>query len=585
MKYSKLFGKTSKTDSSEASIASHRLLLKGGFIRQSTAGRYYFLPIGMIVHNKIRDIIKDEMDKSGAQEMITPTLHPLTLWKETNRTTSVGFELMTIKDRSDIEFALGGTAEEMFVDVVRNMKLSYRDLPINLYQFSTKFRDEKRASGGLLRVREFIMKDAYTFDMDKETFEKEYEKMSKTYSKIFFRYGLKADKVEADNGYIGGEYCHEYVVETEVGESKYFVSKDGKYIAHEDVAQFLKEKINLEENEAELKNVNAVRGKKMEDGVKFHNKPLNLQIKAVVFTNEKNEFIIAIIRGDLDVNEKKLCHLSNSYILNPATDEEIRGILKSEPGFISPVGLKENADRRAKIKIICDDSLRTIKNAYGGSNTKNIDLININIDRDFVADIEGDIALIKDGSKTIDGKQELISKKGVEVGNIFQLGYHYSKKMKGAYYISSNGEKKLYYMGCYGIGLCRNLATIVEKHHDGKGIIWPMSVAPYQVHMISLGKEKSIVDKAEQLYNKLNEEKIEVLWDERDEVSAGVKFADADLIGIPIRLVISPRSIEKNGIEVKLRSSSEEKVIETDKVIDWIKTEIENQMKQLEPKA
>jgi len=394
MRYSKLFGKAVKEPQRDMKAASHKLLYQAGYIRESTAGRYFFLPLGILVRNKIVNIIREEMNKAGAQEMIAPVLHPLELWKETNRTDTAGFELMTIKDRRDAEFALGGTAEEMFVDVVRKFQISYKDLPFNIYQFSQKFRDELRARGGLLRLREFLMKDAYSFHTSEEDFKKEYESMRSTYSRIYKKMGLDTVVVESDNGYIGGEYCHEFVVEAEVGESRFFTSEDGKYAAHEDVVD---------------------------------------------------------------------------------------------------------------------------KSKYKG---------------------------------------KLIEKNGIEVGNIFQLGYHYSEKMDNATFTGEDGSPQKYYMGCYGIGIGRTLATIVEVHHDDKGIIWPDSVAPFNVHLIGLDKDSS---KAEELYKVLKGHHRRVLYDDRKDVSAGAKFADADLIGIPVRLVISPKTGEK--IEYKHRASAQTELL------------------------
>ena len=573
MLYSKLFGKTVREAPSDASTISYKLLYQGGFIRESTSGRYFVLPLGQLVQQKIIAIIKDEMDRAGAQEMVSPVLHPLELWKETNRTKTTGFELMRIKDRRGAEFALGGTAEEMFVDVVRKFQISYKDLPFNIYQFSSKFRDELRARGGLLRVREFIMKDAYSFDADESAFKKQYEVMSKTYSAIFERMGFKTIKVESDNGYIGGEYCHEFVVESDAGETTYLTTGDGKYAAHQDVAVFKKDGKNLKEKLEPLKEVEANRGTTMEDGVKLHKKPLWQQIKDVLFVDETGRFILAIIRGDYDVNEIKLKHLSGAIDLRHATNEEIRKKINSEPGFISPVKIKERLNqpqitdeitKKIQLVIVADDSLRTIKNAYGGANKKHKDLFNMNIDRDYKPDVEGDIALAKEGYSTVDGKK-LIEKKGIEVGNIFQLGFHYSSKMKGATYIDQQGKEKLYYMGCYGIGVGRTMATVVEKYHDEKGIVWPEAVTPYHVHVIGLDmKEGSVKTQVNKIYKELVDKNIEVLFDDRTEVTAGEKFSDADLIGISVRLVVSKRTGDK--IEYKKRDSKETKLISLDEL-------------------
>lgn len=568
MRYSKLFGKTIKNTPRDATLISHKLLYQAGYIRESTAGRYYLLPLGLAVQQKIQKIIKEEMDKAGAQEMITPILHPKELWKETNRTSSVGFELMSVKDRNEIEFVLGGTAEEMLVDLVRKFQISYKDLPFNLYQFSTKFRDELRARGGLLRLREFVMKDAYSFHASEEDFKKEYQNMMDTYSRIFDRLGLKTIIVESDNGYIGGEYCHEFVVESEAGESRFLTVEDGSYATHEDVAKFVADKKNLNDEEKPLQETDAVRGTTMEDGVKLHGLPLWQQIKDVLFVDEKGRFVLAIIRGDYDVNEVKLLHAVKAYQLRHATDEEIRQKIHSEPGFISPVGIKEIKDKDVEIIIIADTSLRTIKNAYGGANKKHRDLFNMNIDRDYIADIEADIALAKDRYETKEGKK-LIAKKGIEVGNIFQLGFHYSSKMLGAEFMGADGKKKPYYMGCYGIGLARTMATLVEKYHDQKGIMWPVNVAPFQVHLIGImNNESGIKEKADLLYQKLTDVGVEVLYDDRD-IGAGEKFADADLVGIPVRLVVSQKTGEH--IEWKNRSEEKTELLNLDQAVSRVK--------------
>ena len=544
-------------------VISHKLLYQGGFIRESAAGRYYFLPLGWRVHEKIRAIIKDEMDQAGAQEMIAPVLHPIDLWQETNRTDSVGFELMKVKDRNETEFVLGGTAEEMLVDLVRKFLVSYKDLPFNLYQFSVKFRDELRARGGLLRLREFVMKDAYSFHEKEEDFKKEYAKMRETYKKIFTRVGLETVIVESDNGYIGGEYCHEFIVKSEAGDSKFLTTHNGEYAAHEDVARLMHEKKNTEEAEESMHEVEAVRGNTMEDGVEFHGLPLWRQIKDLMMVDEKGNIILAAIRGDLEVNEIKVAHLAKAYHLRHATEEEIHAI-GSEPGFISPVRISK------EVKVIGDTSLRTIRNAYTGANKKYRDLVNVNIDRDYKPDIEGDIALAKEGHLSLQG-EPLIARKGIEVGNIFQLGFHYSSKMEGAHFINKNGDRNPYYMGCYGIGLARTLATIVETYHDDKGIIWPEQIAPFRVHLIELkSKQEDVGIYAEKLYNMLLAKGIEVLYDDRDDKSAGEKFADADLIGIPWRCVISEKTMEKQMIEVKARNAAKTELMPEQKFLTML---------------
>ena len=349
------------------------------------------------------------MDGAGAQKMITPVLHPLELWEETNRTNSVGFELMTIEDQRGAKFALGGTAEEMMVDVVRKFNISYKDLPFNIYQFSQKFRDEKRARGGLLRVREFLMKDAYSFHNDAEDFKKEYEKMGNVYTSVFKKVGLDTVKIESDNGYIGGEYCHEYVAVSDAGESRFLMTEDGSYAAHEEVAVFKREIMNPDEELLDMKVVDAPRGPTIQDGVKLYNQPAWRQIKTIVFVIDNDEKILVSLRGDLDVNEVKLKHVLNTIELRGATEDEIKE-LGSYVGFVSPLKLK--------IKKVGDISLKTVKNFYTGADEDHRDTLNVNYGRDFTVDIEADIALPPADSKTEDGKK-LIEGKGIEVGEYF----------------------------------------------------------------------------------------------------------------------------------------------------------------------
>lgn len=564
MLYSSLFGKTVRKPPKEAQMISYKLLHQAGFIRESTAGRYFFLPLGQTVQQKIMKIIKEEMDQAGAQEMVSPVLHPLELWQETNRTKTTGFELMTIKDRRQAEFALGGTAEEMFVDVVRKFQISYKDLPFNIYQFSTKFRDELRARGGLLRVREFIMKDAYSFDIDEKEFKKEYKKMEQTYTKIFNRLGLKTVIVESDNGYIGGEYCHEFVVESEIGESTFLTTKDGKYAAHQDIAKFKREEINANDKEESFKIINQPEWvQTMEDNVKHYKLPKSRFLKNVVYKNKTTgEIIIAVIRGDLEINKMKLEHILDAVgQIEDATDDDLRK-LGTKTGYVHSWGHKAE-------KYIGDISLTTVKNFVGGQKKEKTDSINVNYGRDFTCEILADIALAKEGYMTeTDGR--LIEKKGIEVGNIFQLGLHYSSKMKGANYIDQEGKEKPYYMGCYGIGIGRTLATIVEKYHDDRGVIWPEITAPYKIHLVGLDlKNEEIKKKAFDLYNLLTiTYNLEILFDDRMEATAGEKFSDADLIGIPIRLVVSKRTGDK--VEYKKRGEKETKILSLEEIIKLI---------------
>lgn len=566
MKYSQLFGQATKDEPKDTKFISHYFLYKGGFIRESTAGRYYFLPLGWRVHRKIKKIIRQEMNRAGAQEMIAPVLHPLELWQETKRTEAAGFELTAVTDRRGAKFALGGTAEEMFVDLVRKFQLSYKDLPFNLYQFSSKFRDELRARGGLLRVREFTMKDAYSFHQDEKDFIREYELMTKTYFNIFKRLGVEVTKVEADNGYIGGEYSHEFHVESPVGEGRFFVTENGQYVAHEDVAEFELEAVNPE---AEIKEMEIVAQpewiKSIDDNVKHYKQDKRHFLKNVVYRSDQGDLIIVTIRGDLDVNQIKLLNLLNEKLpfsfhqLEDASAEDLATI-GTKPGYVHAWGHQLTTSKKAKTQererqliYVADKSLTTVKNFIGGQKEAETDSINVNYGRDFKHQIEGDVAMAQEGFVAPNG-QELIEKTGIEVANIFQLGHHYSKLMQ-ATFTDPKDQNQPFYMGCYGIGIGRTLASIVESSHDENGIIWPVSIAPYQVQLISLD---GVEARAKEVYQDLINSGFEVLWDER-EVSAGHKFADADLIGNPVRLVISNRTEDK--IEWKRRDQKETKLL------------------------
>jgi prolyl-tRNA synthetase len=558
MKYSKLFGKTIKDVPKDATLASHKLLHKAGFIRESAAGRYYLLPLGMRVHDKISKIVEEEMDRIGAQKMLAPILHPIELWEETNRDKSGGYELMTVEDRRGARFAVGGTAEEMFVDIVRKFQISYKDLPINIYQFGHKFRDELRARGGLLRVREFVMKDAYTFARSNEEFIEQYELFKKAYLKSFERIDLQVHVVPADNGYFGGEFCDEFIVESDAGESTYFVSEDGKYIAHEDIAKFKHEDVNLDEEIKTMETINQPEWvKTMDDNVKHYKLPLNRFLKNVVYKNRvSGEIIIATIRGDLEVNKNKLEHITETIgLLDDATDEDLAS-LGTKSGWVHSWGYKDK-----RVIFVGDYSLKTVKNLVGGHKEEKTDTINVNYGRDFEHPITADIAKAREGFLAPDGKSKLIEKKGIEVGNIFQYGQHYSLKMAGAEFTDEKGNKIPYFMGAYGFGIGRSLATVVEVSHDERGIIWPKNVAPFDVHLVSL-KEN---EKAEEVYKKLQEAGIEVLYDDREDATAGEKFADADLIGIPVRLVVSAKSGDK--IEWKERPKAETSMLSLDEVV------------------
>lgn len=574
MKYSQLFGKPVKEDQSGSDMRSHQLLQQAGFIAESVAGRYFFLPLGWRVHDKIKAVIKKRMDAVGGQEMITPTLHPLELWEETNRTSTTGFELMKVEDRRGGKFALGGTAEEMMVDVVRKRQISYKELPFNIYQFSTKFRDEARARGGLLRVREFVMKDAYTFDRNEAAFEKTYHQMAEVYSQIFTDLGLETKKVEADGGYIGGDYCHEYQVESAVGEGVFYETEDGSYCAHEDVVIFERNLINPDEPLQPIEVIDQPDWvKTMEDNEKHYGLPANRFLKNVVYhVTTSTEIIIVTIRGDLEVNKTKLERALNlTGQLESATEEDLAK-LGTKSGFVHAWG--------HKARYIGDLSLLTVKNFIGGQKTETTDTINVNYGRDFECEMLADVAKAFNGAKTADGKT-LVEKVGVEVGNIFQLGTHYTAKMKDATYIDETGQSMPYYMGCYGIGLGRTMATIAEVLSDEKGLIWPEVIAPFKVYLAPIGKDQAVYDKADELYQQFLTQGIEVLYDDRQDKKStpGQKFGNHELLGIPYRVVLSERLLENDEAEIVHRGSGKITIIKLNQVINFFSSSSEELQK------
>ena len=560
MRLSKAFSRPSKTEGTDLSITSHKLLVQAGFIRESTAGRYNILPLGWQVHENISDVIRKHMNKAGSQELMMPVLHPIELWQETNRTDTVGFELLRIKDRRGAEFALGGTAEEMAVDLVRKFNVSYRDLPFTLYQFSMKFRDEMRARGGLLRLREFVMKDAYSFG-NEEQFKQTYKEMAEAYTALFKELGLETIMVEADNGYIGGEYCHEFIVESEIGESRYFTTADDKYAAHEDVAKFVK--FN-EDSDEELKPKEEILGEGIVDVEKlagFLNIPVEKTTKTILFENEENQVVVAAINGIYDVNITKLQHIVGGSPLKLASPETVKKATGAEVGYAGFLNLPSD------VKVYLDDSLKGRRNFEVGANKTNYHLVNVNFGRDYPQPNKFyDIAMARPDDQAPDNGGKLIEKRGIEVGNIFQLGYHYTNLMAGAEYTDADGQIKKYYMGCYGIGIARTLAAIVETHHDDNGIIWPNSVAPAKVHLVRIGIDENTIKTADRLYEELKSACLDVIYDDREE-SAGVKFADADLIGCPIRLTISPRTLESQSVELKLRSEKDSENVPLGEVV------------------
>ena len=544
MRYSKLFGKTSKTAPGDAVAISHKLLCQGGFIRRFSTGRWGFLPLGMRVWGKIYRIIQDEMDSIGCQQLVVPALHPLEVWKKTNRDEAFGEEMMVIDDHYGNTFVMGATAEGMMVELVKMFSPSYRDLPWEIYQFSSKFRDDKRPRGGLLRVREFMMKDAYSFCSSEKQLMKSYQKYYKAYFEIARKLELPVVPVEADSGAIGGSLSHEFLVEGEFGDQTYFVCDKCGYAANIEKCEFQREALNPGEKTKPFKIIDQPQWVcTMEDNLKYYKEPLWRYLKNVVYKDKKGKIYIASIRGDQDVNEIKLKRALGVDSLEPATENDLKKI-KTKPGYVHSWGIKG-------VTYVGDLGLPLVKNYIGGQKEEKTDSINVNYERDFKYEKLADIVDAKGEDKCLNCKGKLKQKRGIEWGHVFKIDRFYAKPQEG-YFVDKDGKSKPFWMGSYGIGIGRSMATIVETHYDKNGILWPESVAPFKYYLIGLDlHDKQVKKRAERVYQNLQSKRVEVLYDDREDVSAGEKFADADLIGIPYRLVVSKKT--KGKIEIKKR--------------------------------
>ncbi|MEK7352986.1 MAG: proline--tRNA ligase, partial [Chloroflexota bacterium] len=519
-------------------------------IGQFAGGVYSYLPLAWRALNKIENIIRDEMDKAGGQELMMPVLQPLELWQQTGRHGVLGQTLFTLTDRRDRPLALGPTHEEVITELVKYNVQSYRDLPLLLYQIQTKFRDEPRPRSGLIRAREFVMKDLYSFDADAEGLDRSFEKMRQAYENICQRCGLPWVLVEADSGAIGGKESYEFMLITETGEDEIIRCPSCGYAANNEKAVSVKGEAGGG-NPVPIEEVSTPGKATIEEVADFLKIAYNRTLKAVFYIVD-GKFVFVVIRGDLEVNEVKLKNALHCTELRMATEAEVieAGLV---PGAASPVGIKS-------ITVLADDSVTTGTNFVAGANKPATHIKNVNYPRDFKADIITDIAKARAGESCPKCGGKLDSNRSLELGHIFKLGTFYSEKM-GARFIDRDGQSKPIIMGCYGIGPSRLLAAIIEQNHDDKGIIWPASVAPYQIHLCPLYREGSKVSEVtEKLYAELTAAGLEVLLDDREE-SPGVKFNDADLLGIPVRVTISPRSLEKNSIEVKLRSERQAQLV------------------------
>jgi prolyl-tRNA synthetase len=560
MRFSKLFGKTLRQAPAEAESVSHQLLLRAGMIAQEAAGIYSYLPMGWRVLKKIENVIREEMDKAGGQELMLPVLQPFELWQQSGRDVSFGKSLFTLTDRKEHTLALGPTHEEVVTDLVHRYVQSYRELPLLLYQIQVKLRDEPRPRGGLIRVREFIMKDLYSFDADEAGLDKSYQSMCQAYSNIYARLGLPAMIVEADSGAIGGKDSHEFMVITETGEDEVIYCSSCGYAANAEKAQSAKARGDAG-NPLPLEEIATPEAETIEEVAGFVGVPTNQTLKAVFYFAD-GEFIFVIIRGDLEVNETKLRNTLKCNELRLATEGEVNeaGIVA---GFASPIGVKG-------VKIVADDSITSGSNFIVGANKPGYHFKNANYPRDFQVDLMADIALAQSGDSCPGCQGKLSSARGIEVGHVFKLGTFISERF-GASFLDNDGTSRLIVMGCYGIGLGRLLAAIVEQSHDDKGIIWPLSVAPYQVHLCPLSLDKSAVfPTAEKIYQELQKNGIEVLFDDRDD-SPGVKFNDADLLGIPLRLTLSPRTLQSQSVEAKWRTEKEAQLLPLENLTERVK--------------
>jgi prolyl-tRNA synthetase len=502
------------------------------------------------------------MDKAGGQELMLPVLQPFELWQQSGRYVSFGKSLFTLTDRKEHTLALGPTHEEVITDLVHRYVQSYRDLPVLLYQIQTKLRDEPRPRGGLLRVREFIMKDLYSFDADEAGLDESYQKMCRAYKNIYARLGLPALMVEADSGAIGGKDSHEFMVITATGEDEVIYCSNCGYAANAEKAQFVKTAVLSEaKNLLPLQEIATPETKTIEEVADFVGVPENQTLKAVFYFAD-GEFIFVIIRGDLEVNETKLRNALKCSELRLATEDEVIGV-GLVAGFASPIGVKG-------IKVVADDSITLGSNFIAGANKPGYHFKNANYPRDFQVDHTADIALARSGDNCPKCPGKLSSARGIEVGHVFKLGTFISERF-GASFLNNDGKSQPIVMGSYGIGLGRLLAAIVEQSHDDKGIIWPLSVAPYPVYLCPLSLDKSeILPTAEKIHQELQKEGIEVLFDDRVD-SPGVKFNDADLLGIPLRLTLSPRTLRSQSVEAKWRLKKEAQLLPLDDLVARVK--------------
>ena len=545
MRMSKLYMPTLKEAPSDAEIVSQELLIRGGFVRKVASGIYTYLPLGKRVLSKIERIVREEMDAIGAQEILMPILQPAELWRTTGRWDDYGPEMMKLKDRHEREFTLGPTHEEVITDLVKNEVKSYKQLPLILYQISVKYRDEIRPRFGVLRAREFIMKDAYSFHRDWDSLNEVYEDFRKAYSKISERLGLEYLVIEAESGAIGGSVSHEFVIPASVGETNVLICDECGYKASDEKAEFKGKYEEINEGEKELKKVPTPNVRTIDEVSDFLNVSPERIVKSLLFKG-KEGFVMALIRGDLELNEAKLKAYLKDQSLRLAAPEEVLEEFGVPIGFIGPVGLDS-------VRKVADVSVKYLKNFVVGGMEEDTHYINVNLGRDFEVDEWADLKVVKEGDPCPVCGNPLREIKGIELGHIFKLGTKYSKSME-AFFTDEDGSLKPFIMGCYGWGVSRTMGASVEQLHDDDGIIWPISIAPYRVvvTVVNVNDEKQMKT-GEEIYKKLLEMNEEVVIDDRN-VSPGVKFKDADLIGFPIRINVG-KGVREGKVELKVRYS------------------------------
>lgn len=551
MRASNLYAPTLRNTPAEAEIVSHQLMYRAGMIRKVAGGMYTYLPLGWRVIRKIEEIIREEMDEAGGQEVAMPILQPSELWEESGRWAVYGDEMMRMKDRHGRSFCLGPTHEEMITDLVRDEVSSYKQLPLMLYQIQDKFRDERRPRFGLMRSREFIMKDLYSFDKDVEGMNESYQKMYDAYTNIYSRMGLKFRPVEADNGAIGGGHSHEFTVLAEAGESNIAYCTKCDYAASDEKAALAPIEMPAEDA-LPLEKTATPDATTIEALTKFLNIPLEKTIKAVAYQTDTDELVLAFVRGDHEVNEVKVINqLDGALELRMADESAIRAA-GGFAGFLSPIGIQEGT------KILIDSTVMNMSNAVAGANEEGFHYKNVNPKRDFTQEsiVVADLRMVHEGDACPHCGAPLAMTRGIEAGQVFTLGTKYSQAM-GATFLDETGKEKPLYMGCYGIGVGRTMAAAIEQNNDEQGIIWPRAIAPFEVVVVAVNaKKEDQLAYAEQIYAECRKAGMDTLLDDRRE-RAGVKFKDCDLIGYPLRVVIGPKAVEEGQIEVKVRKTGE----------------------------